>query len=336
MGGGTTKTVQENKPPAWSKPLFEQSASEAQKIYDSGAGGGVYQGQTVAGLGNTTQSGIAGVQGAANAYNDPAYQSALKGPTSSSQNLQGMASGEYLKSGNPYFEDALRGQLEKTAAQTQSQFSGSGRYGSGANTDVLTNQLGNIRSTALSDQFNRDSQNMLAANGQIDTSNQNQLGLQGNALAGNLAAQQGVIGAGQLQDQNKQAGLQADYAKWMAEDMQDWTRLGLLQSAAAGSAGNYGTNVQTQNQPFNPMSAIGGIGSMFAKSDARLKENVTPITVRNGHTIWQWNYKGDDARFEGVMAQEVLERDPEAVVVDYDGFYAVDYAKIGLEMVRVH
>ncbi len=329
-------STQENKPPAWASPLFKQSASEAQKLYDSGAGGGVYQGQTVADLGSTTQSGISGMQNAAGAYNDPAYQNKLASATSSASNLGDMASGKYLSEGNPYFEDALRGQLEKTAAQTQSQFSGSGRYGSGANTDVLTNNLGNIRSSALSDQFNRDSQNMLSANGQIDSANQNQLGLQGNAMAGNLAAQQGVIGAGQLQDQNAQAKLQSDYSKWMATDMQDWTRLGLLQSAAAGSAGNYGTNVQTQTQPFNPMSAIGGIGSIASKSDARLKENVTPITVRNGHTIYHWNYRGDKRRFEGVMAQDVLETAPEAVVVDCDGFYAVRYDLLGLEMARVH
>lgn len=333
--GGQTKTTTENKPPAWATPLFSQSAKEAQGLYNSGSGGNVYQGQTVADLGNTTQSGISGVQNAASAYQNPAYRNMLSAPTSSASNLQDMASGKYLQQGNPYFEDALRGQLDKTAAQTQSQFSGSGRYGSGANTDVLTNQLGNIRSNALSDQFNRDSQNMLAANGQIDTSNQNQLGLQGNAMASNLAAQQAVVGAGQLQDQNAQQKLQSDYAKWQATDMQDWTRLGLLQSAAAGSAGNYGTNVQTQNQPFNPLSAVGALGSMASKSDARLKENITPITVRNGHTIWQWNYIGDASRYEGVMAQDVMEV-PGAVIMEQDGFYAVDYSKLGLEMVRVH
>jgi hypothetical protein len=81
-----------------------------------------------------------------------------------------MANGSYLQSGNPYFNDALKGQLDQTANQVQSQFSGAGRYGSGANTGVLTNSLGNIRSSALSDQFNRDSQNMLTANGQLDSS----------------------------------------------------------------------------------------------------------------------------------------------------------------------
>jgi hypothetical protein len=249
MGSTTSTQKTESAPPAWSKPLFEQSASEAQNIYDSGAGGNVYQGKTVAGLGNTTQGGISGVQ---NTVNN------LSGSTASGTNLADMASGNYLKSGNPYFNSALQGQLDNTAAQVQSQFSGSGRYGSAANTNALTTQLGNIRSGALANQFNQDTSNMLAANNQIDSSNSANYQ---NRLAGNQA----VINAGQLQDTAKQQQLTSDYNKWTAEDMQPWTRLGLLQSAASGSAGNYGTNVQTSQTPTNPLSMIGGVGSLATK-----------------------------------------------------------------------
>lgn len=324
MGASTTKTTSESKPPAWATPLFTQSAGEAQKLYASGAGGNVYQGPTVAGLGGTTQSGISGVKDAANAWN-------TTGPVSAT-NLQDMASGNYLKSGNPYFEDALKGQLDNTAAQVQSQFSGSGRYGSGANTNALTTQLGNIRAGALSNQFNQDTQNMLAANGQIDTSN-------ANWLQGRLGAQQDVIQAGQLQDQNAQDQLSADLNKFQAEDNAPWTRLGLLQSAASGSAGNYGTNVSTQTTPFNPFSAIGtvlgGATQAAKKSDIRLKENLSHVGEKNGHRLYEWNYIGDPARFRGVMAQEVLKIQPEAVVMEDDGFYAVRYDLIGIEMEAV-
>jgi len=250
MASSPKTTTTENKPPKWATPLFEQSATEAQNIYNSGKGGGVYQGDTTAGLGTTTQSGISGLQGAV---------SAMPSTTSSASNLAEMANGSYLKNGNPYFESALSGQLQSTADQVQSQFSGSGRYGSGANTNVLTNSLGNIRSTALSNQYNRDAQNMLTANGQIDSANSN---LYQNQLAGNQA----VIGAGQLQDAAKQAELNAAQSKFLAEDNQDWTRLGLLQAAAAGSAGNYGTQSQVQSGGPSPLlGAIGGIGSLATK-----------------------------------------------------------------------
>lgn len=281
----TTKTTTDSKPPAWSQPLFSQSASEASKIYNSGAGGNVYQGQTVAGLGDTTQAGIGGVQQAAGAYGQTPnalsqYGSAVNSPTSSANNLADMASGKYLQSGNPDFNQALQGQLDNTANQVQSQFSGAGRYGSGANTNALTSQLGNIRSSALSNQFNQDSQHMLSANGQIDASNLGQqnanINQQGantntaNALnnwnQGAIGANQATIQAGQLQDRNQQAQLDANLQKFQATDNAPWTRLGLLQSAASGSAGNYGTNVQTTKQSTNPLSMLGGIGSLATKA----------------------------------------------------------------------
>lgn len=250
MASSPKETKTTNAPPAWAAPLFSQSASEAQKLYNSGAGGNVYQGDTTAGLGSTTQAGLSGVQNAV---------SGLPSTSSSASNLGEMASGNYLKNGNPYFESALSGQLQSTADQVQSQFSGSGRYGSGANTGVLANKLGNIRASALSNQYNQDTQNMLTANGQIDSANSN---LFQNQLAGNQA----VVGAGQLQDASKQAELDAAQSKFLAEDNQDWTRLGLLQAAASGSAGNYGTSSQVSSGGPSPLiGAIGGLGSLATK-----------------------------------------------------------------------
>jgi hypothetical protein len=249
MGGQSSTQKTENKPPAWAAPLFKQSATEAQKIYASGAGGNVYQGDTTAGLGATTTNGINGLTKTVNG---------LGSTTSSGSNLLDLASGKYLKDGNPYFNQALQGQLDSTADQVQSQFSGSGRYGSGANTGVLTQQLGNIRANALSDQFNRDTQNMLTANSQIDAANSN-------LFQNKLAGQQAVIGAGKLQDAAKQADLDAALAKFQATDNRDWTRLGLLQAAASGSAGNYGTGTTTQRTSTNPLSVLGGVGSIATK-----------------------------------------------------------------------
>lgn len=309
MGGKSSTQKTENSPPKWAKPLFQQSASEAQSIYNSGAGGNVYQGDTVAGLGDTTQAGISGIKNAAAGFNNQGVQN----------NLTDWASGKNVMS-NPYFESALTGQLDSAADQVQSRFSGSGRYGSGANTNALTNTLGNIRAGALSNQYNQDVGNMFTAGNALTNWNQ-----------GNLGAQQAVTNAGQIEDQNKQAQLTADFTKWQSEDMKPWTRLGLLQSAAAGSAGNYGTNTQTQTQPFNAMQGIGALGSMFTKSDARLKTGIKPIGVKNGHTIYEWRYVGSSMRFRGVMAQDVIDINPSAVIVQ-NGHYAVDYSRLGLEM----
>ena len=278
--GTSTSSTQTNDPPAWAKPLFSQSASEAQNLYNAGVGGNTYQGNTVNPLSDTTMAGINQLATAGantnTAATRPLYQgigAAAVAPTYAEQNLQGMANGSYLANGNPYFNAALQGQLDNTAADVQSQFSGAGRYGSGANTNALTTQLGNIRSNALMNQFNQDSSNMLAANNQMDASrlaglntglnatnamsNQDQQQFT-NALTGAQATQQ----AGQAIDTQGQKQLSDVISQFYANDNAPWNRLGLLQAAASGSAGNYGTQHGT-SESSNPMAALGAVGSLF-------------------------------------------------------------------------
>lgn len=272
----STKTTQTNSPPKWATPLFQQSATEATNLYNSGVGGNTYTGSTVADLSDTTMSGVNQLATAGANTNTagtrPLFEgigAASVGPSYSEQNLAGIASG----ADNPYFEQALEGQLGKTASQVQSQFAGAGRYGSGANQGVLTSELGNIRSNAMSNQWNQNIQNQLAASGQMDSSRnagldralnatgamsgQDQQQFQ-NALTGAGATLQ----AGGLLDDQSQKQLSDQIGQWYAQDNQDWTRLGMLQSAAAGAAGNYGT--QTGNSSSsNPMGALGAVGSLF-------------------------------------------------------------------------
>lgn len=341
MGSKSTKTTTENKPPAWATPLFQQSASEAQKLYNSGAGGGVYQGETVAQYSPTTLGGInALTQAGQNQYADyGALGQQAAAPTAASNYLTDYASGKYLAEGNPYYKQRLENEIGDMQSLVQSQFSGSGRYGSGANTGVLAKQTGNMLLQGLENDYNRQQANQLAAVGMLDNANAQSIANQINV--GNAGQQSALTGAdaqiraGGMLDQKQQQNLLADYAKWQAEDMQDWTRLGLLQSAAAGSAGNYGTNVQTASQPGNPLGIAGALGQLFMKSDIRLKENIAPVGYRNGHLVCEYNYKGDPVRFRGVMAQLVAETNPDAVVTMPDGFMAVDYAALGLEMERV-
>jgi len=341
MGGKSTKTTTEQKPPAWATPLFQQSASEAQKLYNSGAGGGVYQGETVAQYSPTTLGGIDALSraGGQNFADYGALQQQAAAPSAASNYLTDYASGKYLQEGNPYYKARLENEINDSNALIQSQFSGSGRYGSGANTGVLAKNTNQMLLQGLENDYNRQQANQLAAVGMIDNSNAQSIANQINV--GNAGQQSALTGAdaqiraGQLLDQKQQQNLLADYAKWQAEDMQDWTRLGLLQSAAAGSAGNYGTNVQTASQPGNPLGIAGALGQIFMKSDIRLKEGILPVGYANGQTLWEFSYTGSPERYRGVMAQLVAETRPDAVATMPDGFLAVDYAALGLEMERV-
>ena len=72
-------------------------------------------------------------------------------------------------------------------------------------------------------------------------------------------------------------------------------------------------------------------------SDSRLKENVTRIgTTRHGLPFYTFSYRGRPEVYAGVMAQDVLKVMPEAVLLSDSGYYAVDYGKLKLRMMRLH
>jgi hypothetical protein len=404
----TSKTTQENKPPAWAQPLFQTSATDAMNLYKSGVGGNTYTGSTVAPLSDTTMGGINQLAQAGQGWNTAGtrplyqglgaaavsnpYQSQLgtlagqidpqnvgtrlywvanqnvsgiangrngirtesdyrkvlgqaRGPSSAQNYLTDYASGKYLDpAANPYFSKALQDQLDNTAATVQSQFSGMGRYGSGANTGELTRQLGQLSTQAMADQFAREQANQFNAVNQLDAARNagigNQLAavsgitgvegqnianrlagaelqaniadsisgiLSGNAdrqlagqgLQGNMLANAGqmystgigqaqnaadamsnldqrnfqnqlqgagaTLQAGGLLDQQAQKLLSDEVAKWYSLDNQDWTRLGMLQTAATGAAGPYGTQVATSRQPVGIGSILSGFGSLIHK-----------------------------------------------------------------------
>ena len=62
-------------------------------------------------------------------------------------------------------------------------------------------------------------------------------------------------------------------------------------------------------------------------SDIRLKENITPVgKLNNGLTVYKFNYIGNPKTQIGLIAQEVKEFKPQAVVKGEDGYWRVDYA----------
>jgi len=84
--------------------------------------------------------------------------------------------------------------------------------------------------------------------------------------------------------------------------------------------------------------ALPAVASFFAGSDERLKEDIEVVGREKGFNIYEFNYKDTSkygaGRYRGVMAQEVEKTRPEAVT-EIDGFKAVNYDMIGLEMVEV-
>jgi polysaccharide export outer membrane protein len=77
-----------------------------------------------------------------------------------------------------------------------------------------------------------------------------------------------------------------------------------------------------------PFAAIGAF-----LSDVRVKRDITPIARReNGLQLYRYRYAWSDTLYVGVLAQDVLEVAPNAVSRGADGYFRVDYARLGLRM----
>lgn len=129
----------------------------------------------------------------------------------------------------------------------------------------------------------------------------------------------GIAGMGQQQVQQlDQAG------QLMASNIgQTNASLANAQAAAAQSGGSM----------FNNLMDLGnlGIAAYTAFSDKNLKTDIEHIGKENGHNVYKFKYIGGETEFIGVMAQEVQEIDPDAVV-NIGGYLAVDYDRIGVKM----
>lgn len=105
-----------------------------------------------------------------------------------------------------------------------------------------------------------------------------------------------------------------------------------LSGAQAGSGTSANSSTGKDDGLIGKLGSAATAISMF--SDRRLKENIEAAGEENGHKVYSFNYKGDDKRFIGVMADEVEVLVPDAVE-EVDGYLAVDYSKIGVRFREV-
>lgn len=95
-------------------------------------------------------------------------------------------------------------------------------------------------------------------------------------------------------------------------------------------------NQKYQADLASSRSAMGGLFGLLGAgisampwSDRRLKENIRKVgETFNGTPIYVYNLKGDLTPLMGVMAQELMEKQPEAVVMDPSGYLKVNYAEV--------
>jgi formylglycine-generating enzyme len=76
-----------------------------------------------------------------------------------------------------------------------------------------------------------------------------------------------------------------------------------------------------------------GAGCTVAPSDSRLKTDIIRVgETGSGLPLYTFRYIGGTTVYRGVMAQDVLKVMPEAVILMPNGYWAVNYAMLGLVM----
>lgn len=68
----------------------------------------------------------------------------------------------------------------------------------------------------------------------------------------------------------------------------------------------------------------------------RLKKNIVYSHTENGHKIYEFEYINEPSvRYSGVMAQEVMKMNPDAVIEE-SGYYKVNYDMLGLTIKKLN
>ena len=164
----------------------------------------------------------------------------------------------------------------------------------------------------------------------------------GRGLGGlSTAAYGGANAAGSMAGQNAQSAGQNYMGNMAIGSGTIGQGLG-MQIQGLGTVLNNQTNayVNSNDSMLGDLGGfLGGAASVYtAFSDRRLKENIELVgkDERTSLNLYEFNYQFDplDRRYQGVMSDEVKELYPDAVKV-VDGFEAVDYGKLGLEMKEV-
>jgi hypothetical protein len=112
---------------------------------------------------------------------------------------------------------------------------------------------------------------------------------------------------------------------------------GNINTAYGQQQNAYNQQIASNNSMTSGLFGLGGSlgAAAIMASDIRLKDNIEHIGKENGHNIYTFTYINDPDKisYRGVMAQEVIETHPEAIVHDGD-FMKVDYSKLGVEFGR--
>ena len=249
-------------------------------------------------------------------------------------------------------EDLGQRNLSRQANIQQDQYNTSNQQQTNLANQQATNQASQFGAAAANQaaQFGASSANQFA---QAQFSADNQFAAQ-NAASQNQAYQFGASAQNQFaqsqfgadnqfsaqnaQTQNQFALQRAQGASQFQDTQYNQIANLYSQDAAAKNAAIATERSRKDSKNAVIGSAIGAVGNIagaaVGASDPRLKENIDQVgTSPSGLNIYQWNYIGDDRRFQGAMSTEVPE---EAVVKNFiDKYDGVNYSMIDVNLISL-
>ena len=125
---------------------------------------------------------------------------------------------------------------------------------------------------------------------------------------------------------------QGNAQQYVQDYMKNLLGLSTVGTQAAGVLSDSGKVSSSSSSEKKGMGQfLGQIAVAAAASDRRLKKDIKKISEMAGVPVYSWKYLNSDKTFTGVLAQDLLEI-PElaaAVSTGNDGFYRVDYSRLG-------
>ena len=349
-------------PPQYEYPYIGTALNQAGSLLASG-GPQYYPGQQVAPFSPLQEQYFTGASqlgnnptlGAANQFGQNLMSGNFSGPQA---NLAQMGTGSM---NNPELSNLLNLQNQSIQSNIGSQFAGAGRNLE-ASIPLQAQTMGNADSQLLSNAYNINQGNALGANQALGGLQANAMGQApwlNNANLSNLQAQ-GQAG-NQLQQQ-AQNQIGANQNLFNFYQSQPYQQLGQYEQFLGGVTPGMQQSSPYFNNPtanalgtglgalglYNGLGQAGLLGSkgastgaagtgagsameaaLGAMSDRRLKEDIKRVgTTENGLPIYTFRYKGHHQVNMGVMADEVKEKFPEAVIKHPSGYDMVNYGMI--------
>ena len=244
---------------------------------------------------------------------------------------------------NPYQDQVISGalgDLGEAYGQTQksmnAQAIGAGAFGGERQgienvlgreryLDTVGDTSARLRQAGFESGANRFAQDRAA---QLQSA-QSQIGALGQSAAG-------LAGFGTQARGIQQAGLAEGYRDFIEEREyaggQVKQMIGALSGAPIRSYGEERSG--SVGTPVAGPSVFGQVAGAFTayNSDIRLKDDINLIGKSpSGINIYTFRYKGEDKKYQGVMAHQV----PHASIVDDKGYLMVDYNKLDVEFKEV-